>query len=68
MATNAFYGDGNEQNPKTKSPWILRRLYEWSHRAKSREMIKHVHAALDIPPDHDSEDEQLAKLMVKFCP
>ena len=27
-------------------------------------MIKHVHAALDVAPDQDSEDEQLAKLMV----
>uniref|UniRef100_A0A7E4US73 Pleckstrin homology domain-containing family G member 7 n=1 Tax=Panagrellus redivivus TaxID=6233 RepID=A0A7E4US73_PANRE len=60
MATQAFYAE-NETN-KTRSPWILRRLYEWSHRAKAREMIKHVHAALDeAPPDVDSEDAKLAK-------
>ncbi|KAH7727514.1 Protein Y95B8A.12 b [Aphelenchoides avenae] len=62
MATQAFYAD---ENPKTRSPWILRRLYEWSHRAKSREVVKHAVRALDASParDREDEDEQLAQLM-----
>ncbi|KAI6178499.1 hypothetical protein M3Y98_00507200 [Aphelenchoides besseyi] len=62
MATQAFYAEGNEI-PKTRSPWILRRLYEWSHRAKSREIIKHVQTALDATSDPSSEDEYLAQLL-----
>ncbi|KAI6203199.1 hypothetical protein M3Y94_00529000 [Aphelenchoides besseyi] len=62
MATQAFYAEGNEI-PKTRSPWILRRLYEWSHRAKSREIIKHVQTALDSTSDPSSEDEYLAQLL-----
>uniref|UniRef100_A0A915MZ04 DH domain-containing protein n=1 Tax=Meloidogyne javanica TaxID=6303 RepID=A0A915MZ04_MELJA len=39
LAAPHFYAEnaGNECRPK-RSSWILRRLYEWSHRAKSREM------------------------------
>ncbi|KAE9548361.1 hypothetical protein FO519_008428 [Halicephalobus sp. NKZ332] len=60
MATNAFYA---ENENKTRSPWILRRLYEWSHRAKAREMIKHVQMALDTLPESDNEDAELAKFL-----
>ena len=40
--------------------------YEWSHRAKSREVVKHAVRALDASParDREDEDEQLAQLMV----
>uniref|UniRef100_A0A915EKL5 DH domain-containing protein n=1 Tax=Ditylenchus dipsaci TaxID=166011 RepID=A0A915EKL5_9BILA len=62
LATQAFYAENNDHT-KARSPWILRRLYEWSHRAKSREMIKHVHAALDSCPEQECEDEQLALLL-----
>ena len=47
--------------------------YEWSHRAKSREMLKHVHAALDstsngacLAAEGSAEDEQLEKLLVRL--
>ncbi|KAI1718600.1 rhoGEF domain-containing protein [Ditylenchus destructor] len=63
LATQAFYNENSENSSRARSPWILRRLYEWSHRAKSREMIKHVHAALDSSPEQECEDEQLAKLL-----
>ncbi|KAI6241385.1 Pleckstrin-like proteiny and RHoGef (RhoGEF) domain containing [Aphelenchoides fujianensis] len=64
MATQAFYANAeNNETPKTRSPWILRRLYEWSHRAKSREIIKHVQNALDATSDPSSEDEHLAQLL-----
>ncbi|CAD5206637.1 unnamed protein product [Bursaphelenchus okinawaensis] len=62
MATQAFYAENSEQT-KTRSPWILRRLYEWSHRAKSREIVKHVQTALDASPDRECEDEDLAQLL-----
>uniref|UniRef100_A0A0K0EFV0 DH domain-containing protein n=1 Tax=Strongyloides stercoralis TaxID=6248 RepID=A0A0K0EFV0_STRER len=45
MAAQNFYEDiGSETNKR--SPWVLKRLYEWSHRAKSREIVKHVEKAL----------------------
>lgn len=62
MATQAFYAENSEPT-KTRSPWILRRLYEWSHRAKSREIVKHVQTALDASPDRECEDEDLAQLL-----
>ncbi|CAJ0924274.1 unnamed protein product, partial [Mesorhabditis belari] len=63
IAAQAFYAENSNENPKTRSPWILKRLYEWSHRAKRREIIKHVQAALETSVDHEFEDEQLEKLM-----
>ncbi|MFH4973818.1 hypothetical protein AB6A40_000527 [Gnathostoma spinigerum] len=60
IAVQAFYADCDQ--PKTRSPWILKRLYEWSHRAKSREIIKHVQAALDSS-DNEFDDEELEKLL-----
>ncbi|VDN02634.1 unnamed protein product [Thelazia callipaeda] len=62
IATQAFYADANEQS-KTRSPWILKRLYEWSHRAKRREIIKHVQAALETSSDAEFDDEELEKLL-----
>lgn len=38
--------------------------YEWSHRAKRREIIKHVQSALGSCVDHEFEDEELEKLLV----
>jgi hypothetical protein len=46
--------------------------YEWSNRAKSREMLKHVHAALDSTSNGTcsategagDEDENYEKLLV----
>uniref|UniRef100_A0A914NTW3 Uncharacterized protein n=1 Tax=Meloidogyne incognita TaxID=6306 RepID=A0A914NTW3_MELIC len=51
LAAPHFYAEnaGNECRS-----WILRRLYEWSHRAKSREMVKHVHAALGATSNDNS--------------
>uniref|UniRef100_A0A1I8AZP4 DH domain-containing protein n=1 Tax=Meloidogyne hapla TaxID=6305 RepID=A0A1I8AZP4_MELHA len=49
LAAPHFYAENSASGRecrKGRSSWILRRLYEWSHRAKSREMVKHVHAAL----------------------
>ncbi|CAG9529760.1 unnamed protein product [Cercopithifilaria johnstoni] len=63
IATQAFYADANEQS-RTRSPWILKRLYEWSHRAKRREIIKHVQAALETSGDHEFDDEELEKLLL----
>uniref|UniRef100_A0A1I8EXL2 DH domain-containing protein n=2 Tax=Wuchereria bancrofti TaxID=6293 RepID=A0A1I8EXL2_WUCBA len=63
IATQAFYADANEQS-KTRSPWILKRLYEWSHRAKRREIIRHVQAALETSGDHEFDDEELGKLLL----
>ncbi|KAI6182668.1 hypothetical protein M3Y97_00405500 [Aphelenchoides bicaudatus] len=65
MATQAFYSEN--EHPKTRSPWILKRLIEWSRRAKSREIIKHVQTALDASTDRENEDEQLAQLLVSLC-
>ncbi|KHN77308.1 Pleckstrin homology domain-containing family G member 7 [Toxocara canis] len=62
IAAQAFYADANEQ-PKTRSPWILKRLYEWSHRAKRREIVKHMQAALENSTDQEFDDEELEKLL-----
>ncbi|KAF7625925.1 DH domain-containing protein [Meloidogyne graminicola] len=52
FAAPHFYAEntssGYECRSKGRSSWILRRLYEWSHRAKSREIVKHVNAALEV--------------------
>ncbi|VDN58112.1 unnamed protein product [Dracunculus medinensis] len=66
IATQAFYADTKEQT-KTRSPWILKRLYEWSHRAKRREITKHVEAALENAVDREFDDEELQKLMPITC-
>ncbi|VDK85827.1 unnamed protein product [Litomosoides sigmodontis] len=63
IAMQIFYADGKEQS-RTRSPWILRRLYEWSHRAKRREIIKHVQAALEVSGDPEFNDEELEKLLL----
>ncbi|VDN94271.1 unnamed protein product [Brugia pahangi] len=63
IATQAFYADAKEQS-KTRSPWILKRLYEWSHRAKRREITKHVQAALETSGDPEFDDEELEKLLL----
>uniref|UniRef100_A0A158P6A7 Pleckstrin homology domain-containing family G member 7 n=1 Tax=Angiostrongylus cantonensis TaxID=6313 RepID=A0A158P6A7_ANGCA len=63
ISAHAFYADNNEPT-KTRSPWILKRLYEWSNRAKRREIIKHVQAALETSVDHELEDEELEKLLI----
>uniref|UniRef100_A0A915PE91 DH domain-containing protein n=1 Tax=Setaria digitata TaxID=48799 RepID=A0A915PE91_9BILA len=63
IATQAFYADTNEHS-RTGSPWILKRLYEWSHRAKRREIIKHVQAALEVSGDPEFDDEELEKLLL----
>ncbi|CAI4221231.1 unnamed protein product [Auanema sp. JU1783] len=62
IAAQAFYAE-NSETSKTRSPWILKRLYEWSNRAKRREIIKHVQAALESCKDHELEDDELEKLM-----
>ncbi|KAJ1361900.1 hypothetical protein KIN20_021278 [Parelaphostrongylus tenuis] len=62
ISAHAFYAENNEHT-KTRSPWILKRLYEWSNRAKRREIIKHVQAALETSVDHELEDEELEKLL-----
>lgn len=62
IASQAFYAEANEPS-KTRSPWILKRLYEWSNRAKRREIIKHVQAALGTSKDHEIEDDELEKLL-----
>lgn len=45
--------------------------YEWSHRAKRREIIKHMQAALENSSDQEFDDEELEKLLVRlfdvFC-
>ncbi|EJW77946.1 hypothetical protein WUBG_11145, partial [Wuchereria bancrofti] len=38
--------------------------YEWSHRAKRREIIRHVQAALETSGDHEFDDEELGKLLL----
>ncbi|MCP9264296.1 Pleckstrin-likey domain-containing family G member 7 [Dirofilaria immitis] len=63
IATQAFYADANKQS-RTGSPWILKRLYEWSHRAKRREIIKHVQAALETSGDTEFDDEELERLLL----
>ncbi|PAV83357.1 hypothetical protein WR25_16105 [Diploscapter pachys] len=63
IATQAFYAEMPDQS-KNRSPWILKRLYEWSNRAKRREIIKHVQAALEVSKDHEIEDDELEKLLV----
>ncbi|VDO37496.1 unnamed protein product [Haemonchus placei] len=65
ISAQAFYAENNEP-PKTRSPWILKRLYEWSNRAKRREIIKHVQAALEMSVDHELEDDELEKLLVSI--
>lgn len=40
--------------------------YEWSHRAKRREIIKHVQAALETSGDPEFDDEELEKLLVNY--
>ncbi|CDW57563.1 Protein CBG05122 [Trichuris trichiura] len=40
---------------KSKSPWIFKRLYDWSQRAKAREVIRRVRYALE------SEDSEYDK-------
>lgn len=63
IASQAFYAEASEPQ-KNRSPWILKRLYEWSGRAKRREIIKHVQAALETSKDHEIEDDELEKLLV----
>ncbi|CAL2030142.1 unnamed protein product, partial [Caenorhabditis brenneri] len=62
IASQAFYAEASEPQ-KNRSPWILKRLYEWSGRAKRREIIKHVQAALETSKDHEIEDDELEKLL-----
>ncbi|GMT30796.1 hypothetical protein PFISCL1PPCAC_22093, partial [Pristionchus fissidentatus] len=66
IAAQAFYAENSEPT-KNRSPWILKRLYEWSHRAKRREIIKHVQSALGSTADHETEDEELEKLLPVTC-
>ncbi|CAD6184237.1 unnamed protein product [Caenorhabditis auriculariae] len=63
IASQAFYAETSEPH-KTRSPWILKRLYDWSNRAKRREIIKHVQAALCTHSEQEIEDEELEKLLV----
>ncbi|VDK26246.1 unnamed protein product [Anisakis simplex] len=42
--------------------WILS-MYEWSHRAKRREIVKHVQSALESSSDQEFDDEELEKLL-----
>ncbi|CAJ0574008.1 unnamed protein product, partial [Mesorhabditis spiculigera] len=63
IAAQAFYAENSNEHAKTRSTWILKRLYEWSHRAKRREIIKHVQSALGASVEHEFEDEQLEKLL-----
>uniref|UniRef100_A0A0M3J5A3 Putative neuronal RhoA GEF protein (inferred by orthology to a S. mansoni protein) n=1 Tax=Anisakis simplex TaxID=6269 RepID=A0A0M3J5A3_ANISI len=37
--------------------------YEWSHRAKRREIVKHVQSALESSSDQEFDDEELEKLL-----
>uniref|UniRef100_A0A5S6QFA4 DH domain-containing protein n=1 Tax=Trichuris muris TaxID=70415 RepID=A0A5S6QFA4_TRIMR len=46
------FGVGEEDYSKSKSPWIFKRLYDWSQRAKAREIIRRVRYALE---SEDSE-------------
>uniref|UniRef100_A0A1I7XHJ1 DH domain-containing protein n=1 Tax=Heterorhabditis bacteriophora TaxID=37862 RepID=A0A1I7XHJ1_HETBA len=62
IAAQAFYAENSEPT-RARSPWILKRLYEWSNRAKRREIIKHVQAALETSKDHELEDDELEKLL-----
>ncbi|KAK0425418.1 hypothetical protein QR680_009190 [Steinernema hermaphroditum] len=62
ISAQAFYAE-NDIQPRTRSPWILKRLYEWSSRARRREIVRHVQAALESSQDQDVEDGQLALLL-----
>uniref|UniRef100_A0A915IUJ3 DH domain-containing protein n=1 Tax=Romanomermis culicivorax TaxID=13658 RepID=A0A915IUJ3_ROMCU len=57
----AFYNEG-EQSKKPKAPWIFKRLYDWSHRAKAREVVRHVYKALE-KVDKEFVDENLTSLL-----
>uniref|UniRef100_A0A914VED6 DH domain-containing protein n=1 Tax=Plectus sambesii TaxID=2011161 RepID=A0A914VED6_9BILA len=59
----AFYSDTDEAK-KSRSPWILKRLYDWSHRAKTREIVRHVQHALG-ECDREFEDEELNQFLSK---
>jgi hypothetical protein len=77
VAAQAFYSDTDEAK-KSRSPWILKRLvgrdflmsnnhsgsfqYDWSHRAKTREIIRHVQKALG-DSDREFEDEELNQFL-----
>uniref|UniRef100_A0AC35TWW6 DH domain-containing protein n=1 Tax=Rhabditophanes sp. KR3021 TaxID=114890 RepID=A0AC35TWW6_9BILA len=61
MAAQNFYEDN--ESTKSRSPWVLKRLYEWSHRAKSREIVKHVESALMDSQINDEEDMKLMKYL-----
>ncbi|TKR93729.1 hypothetical protein L596_008134 [Steinernema carpocapsae] len=62
ISAQAFYAE-NDNQPRARSPWILKRLYEWSNRAKRREIVRHVQSALVSSQDQEVEDEQLALLL-----
>ncbi|VDD87548.1 unnamed protein product [Enterobius vermicularis] len=63
IAAQTIYADNPEQ-PKNRSSWVLKRLFEWSHRAKSRELLRHVQAALiEGTADKEFDDEDIEKLL-----
>uniref|UniRef100_A0A0N5B1B9 DH domain-containing protein n=1 Tax=Syphacia muris TaxID=451379 RepID=A0A0N5B1B9_9BILA len=63
IAAQTIYAD-NLDHTKNRSSWVLKRLHDWSHRAKSRELLRHVQAALvEGPADKDFDDEDIEKLL-----
>ncbi|KRY83833.1 Pleckstrin homology domain-containing family G member 7 [Trichinella pseudospiralis] len=58
------FGTGDEDLSKSKSPWIFKRLYDWSQRAKAREIIRRVRQALDSQ-DSEYVNEKLQSFLNK---
>ncbi|KRY15905.1 Pleckstrin homology domain-containing family G member 7 [Trichinella patagoniensis] len=58
------FGTGDEDLSKSKSPWIFKRLYDWSQRAKAREIIRRVRQALDCQ-DSEYVNEKLQSFLNK---
>lgn len=56
-AAQAFYAE-SDLDVRPRSSWIFKRLYEWSHRAKTREIARHAKKALSHH-DNQFQDESL---------
>ncbi|KHJ48722.1 hypothetical protein D918_01026 [Trichuris suis] len=56
--------EGGVHYSKSKSPWIFKRLYDWSQRAKAREVIRRVRYALESE-DSEYVNEDLLNLTDK---
>uniref|UniRef100_A0A5S6Q645 Uncharacterized protein n=1 Tax=Trichuris muris TaxID=70415 RepID=A0A5S6Q645_TRIMR len=63
------FGVGEEDYSKSKSPWIFKRLCDWSQRAKAREIIRPVRYALESEDsEYVNEDLNLTPSAKKQAP